>query len=292
MLNLLLLLNNMSDMVGLLTWITVNCTPTGANSVCFPSQFQTDLYFFGDVPESFGDQLKQAILFWDFNIDELLGFGDVQVTETVVDTGDDEEDGDVADEDEDGGTPTPGPGTRDVSPVDGTVTGIDRSEGSSNRANPGAFVAAAVAFLTLVLVALFIVKRHRYHVSSDSISKHLELTDDDIDMGNETDDNTAMTPMPPPLPDVYVVGDDESYIANRSSDGHEVYRASLSNHPGFSDIVHHGPNEQCSSPNCQACEAQRQSGTRFVGANAGTESPVSNSDLKPREYEADDTVSL
>lgn len=277
-----------------------NCTQPVANTVCFPSTIKSNLYYIGDKPIGFEEKLRQAILFWTFNVEGLKGFGNVTVDRV------DNEGGNVNPSDV---TPTPVPLDRGIPPV--AITGIQDTQASGNGVNPGAFVATAVAALTLVLVALFVIRRHR-DKSSDSISKHQELTDDEIDLGNETDeidlgnetdDYTTMTRAPPPPQKSYVVGDtsvDGSWITSRSAgEGQEVYAAAVAQHPGYADFsrtreqedYRHDPYHNCSSPNCVECEMKRQSGTKFVAADHGIDTSITQH-LPPREYEADDTVSL
>jgi hypothetical protein len=194
--------------------------------------------------------------------------------------------------------PTPGPRTRASPPVGTVAAGIQNNASRDRSVNPGAFVAAAVAALTLMLVAVFVAKRQRDR-STDSISKHREFHDDednDSDLGNETDDNTAMTPIPatpqspPPPPQqrlAYIVGDDESWNTARSSAvGQEILAS-----PALTELLQHGPHVTCSSPNCDVCELKRQMGTKFVASNAAMDSPP-REELPPRRYEAEDTVSL
>jgi hypothetical protein len=291
---------------------TENCTSStvAANVECVPSIIGTNLYYFGDEPTTFGEQLRQAILIWTFDIDGLLGFGEVQVEEvappepavnepdtnstTSNGTGTTAEPPPAASE----SAPTPGPRTRASPPVT-TVAGIQNNESRDRSVNPGAFVAAAMAALALMLVAVFVAKRQRDR-STDSISKHREFHDDednDSDLGNETDDNTAMTPIPattpqsPPPPQqrlAYIVGDDESWNTGLSSSamGQEMLAS-----PALTELLQHGPHVTCSSPNCEVCELKRQGGTKFVASSAAMDSP-SREELPPRRYEAEDTVSL
>ena len=187
------------------------------------------------------------------------------------------------------GTPTPGPVNRQASPV--AVSGIQNSQSNGSSVNPGAFVAAAVAVLTLVLVSLFVVRRHR-NSSADSQSKHREFTDDEDDLGHETDENTAMSPAGP-VRKSYVVSDnslEDSFYSGRSGgEGQEIYKA-VDRSRQQRDFRYE-PHDECSSPNCEACEMKRRSGTKFVAADTGIQSLITQ-DLPPREYEADDTVSL
>jgi hypothetical protein len=300
------------DSHGLLTRTTENCSSStaAANVECVPSIIGTNLYYYGDEPTTFGEQLRQAILIWNFDINGLLGFGEVQVEEVASpEPAVNEPDNNSTTSNNTStntttepppaasvSSPTPGPRTR-ASPPSGTVSGIQNNESRDRSVNPGAFVAAAVAALTLMLVAVFVAKRQRDR-STDSISKHREFHDDednDSDLGNETDDNTAVTPIPAMTPQspppqqrlAYIVGDDESWNTGRSSAmGQEILASSA-----LTELLQHGPHVTCSSPNCEVCELKRQMGTKFVASSAAMDSPP-REELPPRRYEAEDTVSL
>jgi hypothetical protein len=195
--------------------------------------FTSGVYFFGEEPVGFDEKLRQAMLFTDFDIPGLQSFASVEVSESV-DEGDAE--------------PEPAPV---ASPP--TETAVETTQRSRNGPSPGVSVAVAVSLLALVLAALFVVRRHREGSSSDSLSKHIEFTDDfPDDAGAETaDDNSANTPIPPPQKS-YVVSDqslDESWnAASRRSayDGQEVYVSNPSSprnrsHPETTFVEADGP---------------------------------------------------
>ena len=180
----------------------------------------------------------------------------------------------TANVDESDAEPAPAPATdssRSTPPT--ATTAIETTQRSKNGPSPGVSVAVAVSVLALVLAALFVVRRHREANSSDSLSKHIEFTDDfPDDAGAETaDDNSANSPLPPPQKS-YVVSDqslDESWNATsrRSApEGQEVYTARSS-----------------SSRNRNHLQ------TSFVEAG-GPDPRLMN--LPPRFYESADTVNL
>jgi len=214
---------------------------------------------------------------WPFNIPGFLGFGNLVVSEgsdppSIVTS-----------------TPTVSPG--DDGDRDGDAIGIDKDtspEGSS--VNPGAFVAAGVAALTLVILALFVARRRRN--SDESLSKHRELADDD-DGDMSTDDETMqnVTAVTPPRKS-YIVGENESLQSWGSrevgEDGQEVFVANVS-----ALDYRHSPHHMCSSPNCEMCEQKRQEGTRFVMADSGMDQHASFVPSESaRQYEHEDTVDL
>jgi hypothetical protein len=249
---------------------SANCT--AASGVCVPSIIKSDLYYYGDAPVGFGDSLRQAILYWPFNINGLNGFGDIQVAQGDGGSSNGVVPSDVA--------PTPGPVDRGAPPL----VASQQSE-SGRGGNPGAFVAAAVAALTLVLVALFVVRRSRSS-SSDSLSKHREFTNDEDDLGNETDENTANTPPRKSR----IVGDgslDDSWNSGYTASGRQLqYEGYKTRLQDFQQEPHH----ECGSATCEACAIDRERGTQFVLADLGMGPTMQN--LPPRVYAADDTVNL
>jgi hypothetical protein len=218
--------------------------------------FTSEVFYYGEVPVGFGDKLIQAILYEQFDIPGLQSFEDVQVTE-----------GDSADEPNANPAPAPGPTDRELPPTSPPTE--ESTQNSKNGPNPGAFVAVAAAALTVVLLALFAVRRRRDAMSTDSQAKHLEFTDDDVadDVGGETgDDNSANTSLPPPARKSYILSDqslDDSWnsTGHRVNEGQEVYTTS-----------------------------RQQSQTRFLTADVGLDPTLA--DLPRREYEMEDTVNL
>ena len=209
-----------------------------------------------------------------FNVTGLLGLGNLVVTEGT---------GTLT------SSPTASPGEGDGNRDPG-VSSINASA-EDKSVNPGAFVAAALAGLTLVFLALFVAKRRRD--SDESLSKHRELQDDE-DLGLTTDDDDTLQnreAIPPRKS--YVVGEGESVQSWDSQlvpdhDGQEVYAAS----PVMD--YQHSPHHMCSSPNCELCEQKRQQGTRFIMADSGKDQHMSfiPSEENDRDYEHDDTVDL
>lgn len=171
--------------------------------------FTSEVYFYGEEPVGFDEKLRQAMLFTDFDIPGLQNFADVEVTANV-------EEGEAE--------PASAPAADRATPPT-TTTEIETTQRSKNGPSPGVSVAVAVSVLALVLAALFVVRRHREAKSSDSLSKHIEFTDDfPIDAGAETaDDNSANSPIPSPQKS-YVVSDqslDESWNATSPRSAHE-----------------------------------------------------------------------
>ena len=194
-----------------------SCSVIPENATCVPSMFTSKVFFNGDEPVGFDEKLRQAMLFTDFDIPGLQNFASVDVSE-IVDEG--------AAEPEPAGQPT------DRAPE---TTAVETTQRSRNGPSPGVSVAVAVSLLALVLAAIFVVRRHREAKSSDSLSKHIEFTDDfPDDAGAETaDDNSANSPLPMQQKS-YVVSDqslDESWnaISRRSvNEGQEVYNSTPS----------------------------------------------------------------
>lgn len=200
-----------------------SCSETPANATCVPSMFASELYFYGDEPVGFDEKLRQALLFTDFDIPGLQNFADVQVSSN-------------ADEDAAGPEPAPVAQPSDRAAPPTSPDAIEATQESRNGPSPGVAVAITVSVLALVLAALFVVRRHREAKSSDSLSKHIEFTDDFADdAGAETaDDNSAFSPIQPPPQKSYVLSDqslDESWNApsrRSSQQGQEVYAAQTS----------------------------------------------------------------
>ena len=240
-----------------------SCTPPSENSTtCVPCMFTSQVFYYGEQPVGFGDKLLQAILYEEFDIPGLQSFEDVQVNE------EDSVDGPNAD-------PTQAPGSTDrglPTPTTSPVEATTRS--STNGPNPGAFVAVAAAALTVILLAMFIVRRRRDTTVTGSQAKHLEFTDDfEEDVGGETgDDNSAVSPIPPPPRRSYILSDhsfDDSWNSTGqrlADEGQEVYNAS------------------------DAMMRRQQSQTRFLTTEVGLDPTLM--DLPKREYETDDTVNL
>ncbi len=202
------------------------------------------VYYGGPEPIGYGSLLKKALLYQDFSsVTGLKGFGSMKLEN--VSSGD--------------------------PPSEDSVDSTSRSSPSGNNLNPVAFVSAAVAALVVVLLALFFIRRRRR--SSDSVSKHRELTDDEDDLGFETDGEAVTPPRKS-----YVLGEDDDTTYNL---------------PRPESTARHGPDEECSSPTCEICEARRQSGTRFLIAENGVEQINSRLPRDSyRNYQADDTVDL
>ena len=217
--------------------------------------FTSEVFFNGEEPVGFDEKLRQAMLFTDFDIPGLRSFANVEVS---------------ANEDQGAAEPEPTPAPI---PAPTSETAVETTQRSRNGPSPGVSVAVTVSLLALVLAAIFVVRRHRESTSSDSLSKHIEFTDDfPDDAGAETaDDNSANSPIPSP-PKSYVVSDqsfDESWNATGrriSHEGQEVY----ANTPSFAR--NHDYHE-----------------TSFVEAD-GPDPRLMN--LPRRFYEADDTVNL
>ena len=234
------------------------------------------LYYSGDSPEGFEELIRQAFLMWPFDISGLLGFGNLQVTEGS---------------DSLTSSPTASPGDGNGTRGDSGVNGINAASPEGSSVNPGAFVAAGLAALTLALLALFVARRRRY--SDESLSKHRELADDE-DAGLTTDDDdTLQNTAAVPQRKSYVVGEGDSIQSwdsgRNGNDGQEVYAA-----PSPVMDLHHSPHHMCSSPNCEVCEQKRQQGTRFVMADSSMDQHSSyiHSEENDRDYEHDDTVDL
>lgn len=244
-----------------------------ADSLCVPTIIRSDVFYNGDAPVGFEDLIRQAILMQSFNVSGLRGLGNLIVTE-----------GSGA------SAPAAAPGDEDGNRDPG-VSSIN-SAADDKSVNPGAFVAAGLAGLTLVLLALFVARRRRY--SDESLSKHRELQEDE-DLGLTTDDDDTLQQREViPQRKSYVVGEADSVQSwdsrkSPGNDGQEVYAAS-------SPVVdyQHSPHHMCSSPNCELCEQKRQQGTRFIMADSGNDQHVSfiPSEENDRDYEHDDTVDL
>jgi hypothetical protein len=247
------------------------------------------LYYNGNEPNDFPVALRQALLYWNWNISGFLGFGDISITTTSNSTAG-------------GGSSSPAPAPTPIAPraMGPTVSGIQKSEKSKSRVNPTAPIVASLAAVILIVVATFVVRRRKQN-SDDSISKHRELVDDDgdgldpgmetdIDPGMETDEYTADYASARTPPKSYVVGDGDSTF-EESHQGQEVFAASLEQHQEYEDF-RQAPHHQCSSPNCDACEAKRQQGIKFVTAETGFEHAPHLPPNATRDYDAEDTVSL
>jgi hypothetical protein len=238
---------------------TGSCSQSSENTTCVPSLFNSEVFYFGQEPVGFGETLRQALLFTTFDIDGLQNIMDIEVTSADS-------------EDDSNPTPVPGPTDREVSPTNSSS--IEATQRSKNGPSPGVSVAVTVAVLSLVLAALFVVRRHRGARSTDSQSKHIEFTDDlHDDVGAETaDDNSANSPIPPP-PQSYILSDqsfDESWntSARRSAnESQEVYDASIAS----------------------SARRRQQPQTTFIQAD-GPDPRLMN--LPKRFYEAEDTVNL
>lgn len=206
------------------------------------------VYYGGPEPIGYGSLLRKALLFQDFSsVTGLKGFGSMK----LENLGNETSSGDTGDD---------------------STSQSRGSPSSGNNLNPVAFVAAAVAALVVVLLALFFIRRRRQR-SSDSVSKHRELTDDEDDLGFDTDGEAATPPRKS-----YILGEDDD--TNYSL-------------PRPESTARHGPDEECSSPTCEICEARRQSGTRFLVAENGVEQINSRLPRDSyRNYQANDTVDL
>lgn len=247
------------------------CTATLPDVTCIPTQIVADVFFTGDDPVGFADILRQALLMWPFNITGLLGIGNLEVTEGPTNR--------------ETPIPTPSP-SRASGTIDGITGGEDRSIDGGNSVNPGAFVAAGLAALVLVIVGLFVIRRRRQ--SDDVMSKHRELQNDD-EGGMTTDDDDTLqnvTVASPPRKS-YIVGENDSlqsWNSRKAKDGQEVFIASTQ--------FQHSPHHECSSPNCEACEIKRQQGTRFVLADSSSDHNEYMMSQSTRNYEQNDTVDL
>lgn len=202
--------------------ILESCSVIPENTTCVPSVFTSQVFYNGEEPVGFAEKLRQAMLFTDFDIPGLQNFAAVEVSESV---------------DEGAAEPEPAPAGQptDRAAPPTTVSAVETTQRSRNGPSPGVSVAVTVSLLALVLAAIFVVRRHREAKSSDSLSKHIEFTDDfPDDAGAETaDDNSANSPLPSPQKS-YIVSDqsfDESWnaTARRSAyEGEEVYASTPS----------------------------------------------------------------
>lgn len=271
-----------------------SCTQTQANVNCVPVIIKSDLYYLGAAPVQFGGKLRQALLSANFSIDGLLSVGDLQVQQSA---------GGTPGKATSVGSPTPAPGSNRGTPTPVAVSGIQGTtpNNGGSQANAGAFVAASVAALTLVLVALFVVRRHRNNMSDSVGSKHRELTDDEGDLENETDDISGISPPRSTPRKAYVVSDaslDESWNSNyvRSPTveiGQEVYLPTQNrNSQAMMQPRNYllEPHHECASPDCPTCGMARQYGTTtFIPTD---DSEAHTHDMPVRNYSAKDTVDL
>ena len=193
-------------------------------------------------------------------------------------------------------------------PVDGevdtnrTVVGVQGPGGEpieSDDPNYGLIVGATAGALFVSLLALLLFRRkseQRNESEATRALKHRQFTEDEDDMHSgrgDTEDGMSK----PPIARVINDSDDgtieTSYVSsNRSGqrpvalpvpfDKDEIHALSLA------EIEAH----ECSSPNCEICEAKRQRGAiHFVRASVDSLNGAVRS-LPSRQYVSNDTVEL
>jgi hypothetical protein len=232
-----------------------SCNKPSGNSTCVPSIFTSEVYYYGEGPVGFDDKLRSAVLY-------TLAIPGVSIEDVQVTQGSSQPDV-ISNE-----SPAPGPSDRGITPS--PIASVEKTQNSSNGPSPGAFVAVAGAALTLILVALFVIRRRHDAISVESQSKHREFTDDLGDIGEETgDDNSANSPIPPAPRKSYVISEqslDESWNNAAIREGQDVHAGSDSN-------------------------ARHQSSqTTFMVADGALDPGLMN--LPRRNYETGDTVHL
>lgn len=237
------------------------CTQAIADTKCIPVQVNATVFYMGTEPPMAGGKLRQALFLLPAgSITGFQGWGEIAVLapgETPRAT-----------------SPTTPATDRGVNPASEENKGVEPGK----SANSIAFVAAAAGSLVVILAALFLIRKRRKQ--SEKADQIRELTDDEYDLGMETNDESyddgyrEETAVPK---QAYVLNDE--FSTHESKNGHEVYRN-----------VRHGPYETCSSPSCDMCEAKRQEGTRFIVANSFDEKHRRSTSSSSRRYAARDTV--
>lgn len=142
---------------------------------CLPLNITSSVAYYGDEPVDLSSTIRRALLFWSFDdIPGWRGFSNVgyTLTEDGGSSG-----GDGSDGRDGNGTSTDG-GDRGISSVQG-----GNQNTSNNDTNPGAFVAAGVAALILIVLAIFIIqRRNKKNLEQVNESmKHIQMTDDEED---------------------------------------------------------------------------------------------------------------
>jgi hypothetical protein len=256
---------------------TATCTQAVADSKCIPVQFCATIFYNGVGPPESGGLLRQALFLLPAgSITDFQGWGEIEL---IVSTK----------------QPPSEPGNNTTAPTDqgnAPVTDSDESKGLEPGRTPNsiAFVAAAAASLGVILAALFLIRRRRKE-TDENVTKIRELTDDEDDLGIETNDDSVVNGR---TPSSYVVGratvapkmayvlNDEFSTQDSANDPPTVYRSAH----------RHGPYETCNSPTCEICAVRRENGTRFIAADSFHETSRTMSSQRKRNYKTDDTVQL
>lgn len=150
--------------------------------------------YYGDEPKDFGDIIADALLMWNWeDIIGWKGFNKIDVNLINSTSGTDSEGNNGGD--------TTDPATGSDNGDD--VSSATRNQNNDKNRNPGAYVGAGFAALTLMLVALFVIQ-HRRNKKRENLNdmKHLQMTDDEEDelvMNNATHDKSRS----------YIASDDE-----------------------------------------------------------------------------------
>lgn len=174
------------------------------------------------------------------------------------------------------------PGVMQTFPVDrddgAGITAIEgqQAQEDDDTIGPAGYLTIAAAALVLLLLAVMLIRRKR----RDEMVKHVELGDDDETYLRDMESNNSS-------PDrlARVVGEDDSLQSGKSNFPTDGYFANTESRPSNQDV------HICSSATCEVCERSRQAGVQFVPSGANLSHPPMPPG-SPREYAADDTVSL